>query len=55
MLVSKSQAAEHLGVSLSTITRLIDSGQLASIRIGRRRLIDVNAIAAYIATVNSAP
>ena len=37
-LFSVQQAAERLGVSFWTVYRLARAGQLASIRLGRRRL-----------------
>ncbi len=37
-LLTVQQAAERLGVSFWTVYRLARSGQLASIRLGRRRL-----------------
>src|SRR5262249_2157974 len=38
-LLTVEQAAQRLGVSFWTVYRLARSGQLASIRLGRRRLI----------------
>jgi len=38
-LLSVHEAAERLGVSFWTVYRLARSGKLASVRIGRRRLI----------------
>jgi excisionase family DNA binding protein len=37
-LISAQEAAERLGVSFWTVYRLARNGQLASIRLGRRRL-----------------
>ena len=37
-LLSVQQVGERLGVSLWTVYRLARKGQLASVRIGRRRL-----------------
>lgn len=37
-LMSSQQAAERLGISVWTVSRLVRSGKLASIQIGRRRL-----------------
>lgn len=37
-LLTVEQAAQRLGVSYWTVYRLARSGQLASIRLGRRRL-----------------
>jgi excisionase family DNA binding protein len=37
-LLSAQEAAERLGVSFWTVYRLARRGQLASVRIGRRRL-----------------
>lgn len=38
------EAAEVLGVGRSTAFDLVASGQLASVRVGRRRLVPVSAL-----------
>ena len=45
---SVEQAAEVIGVSRATIFELIGSGQLGSIKIGRRRVIPGVAIHEFI-------
>lgn len=48
-LLTVEQAAEQLGgVSRSTLYQLLRSGELASVKIGRRRLIPTEAIADYV-------
>jgi len=47
-LLSISEAQEVLGIRRSTIYGLMDRGELESVRIGRRRLVPVQSIEAYI-------
>lgn len=42
---------DRLGVGRSTVFELIKTGELASVKIGRRRLVAESAIAEYIARV----
>lgn len=44
--ISIREAGEALGISRSTLYRLMETGQLASCKIGRRRLIKREAITA---------
>jgi excisionase family DNA binding protein len=48
MLVDKLEAARLLGVSPGTVSNLISRGQLGSIKIGTRRLIERAEILAFI-------
>lgn len=48
MLVDKREAARLLGVSPGTVSNLISRGQLGSIKIGTRRLIERAEILAFI-------
>lgn len=48
-LLTRSEAAHHLRVSLTTITRLTSSGQLTAVHIGRAIRIPAESLAAYIA------
>lgn len=46
--ISIREAGRALGVSRSTIYRLMDGGHLQTVKIGRRRLIRREAIAALV-------
>jgi excisionase family DNA binding protein len=48
LALSPAEAAKALGVSHVTIYRLINGGELKSFTIGRRRLIGVDEIKAFI-------
>jgi excisionase family DNA binding protein len=48
LLVSIDQAGDLLGVRRSTVNRLVYSGILPSLVIGRRRLITVDDLTQYI-------
>lgn len=48
MLVDKREAARLLDVSPGTVNNLISRGQLGSIKIGTRRLIERAEILAFI-------
>jgi len=47
VMLSVEQAAEALGIGRTTAYALIKSGELDSVRIGRRRLVPADAPAAY--------
>ena len=47
-LLSVEQAAESLGISRPLVARMIASGELPSLRIGRRRLLDAADLAAWV-------
>ena len=47
-LLSVSEAGDSLGVSVSTVWRMIRRGDLASVRQGGRRLIPVDALEARV-------
>lgn len=44
LLVSVSEAAEMLGVSRRLTASLLESGELRSLKIGRRRMVPVAAL-----------
>ncbi|WP_315852157.1 excisionase family DNA-binding protein [Prescottella equi] len=44
---------EDLAIGRSKVFELIESGELRSVKIGRRRLVPVNAIAEYIARLEA--
>lgn len=48
------EAAEALRLSRSAVYELIRSGQLRSVKCGRRRLVPVVALAEYIAVLEGA-
>ena len=48
LAVSISEAARRLGVSVRTIATLVASKELGSRRIGRRRVIPVTALEAFL-------
>lgn len=48
ILYNIPEVAETLCVHTSHVYRLVDSGELSSIRIGRRRLVRREAIEAFI-------
>jgi len=41
---SPREAADRLGVGLSTISKAIRNGALPSVKLGRRRLVDAQAV-----------
>jgi DNA-binding transcriptional MerR regulator len=49
LLVDRRETARLLGVSAGTIDNLRTRGELASIKIGARRLYDVNDLRRFIA------
>ncbi len=53
-LFSVQEAAERLGVSFWTVYRMARSGQLASVRIGRRRLFAVADLEELVRTTRRA-
>ncbi len=48
-LFSIKQAIYELGISRSALYELIDQGKLKTVKIGRRRLVPLEAIEAFIA------
>lgn len=46
-MLSVAEAAEQLGVGTTKVKQLIASGRLASVRIGRRRLVPTASIHAF--------
>jgi excisionase family DNA binding protein len=48
LLLRVREAAEALGISRSATYRLIESGELESVRIGHARRIPVDAVADYV-------
>ncbi len=48
LLLDLQDAAEHLGVSMSTVKRLIGNGVLASVRVGSSRRVRRVDLAAYV-------
>ena len=54
VLYDVDEAAEALRLSRSALYELIRSGQLESVKSGRRRLVPVAALAEYVARLGSA-
>lgn len=52
-LLDVKQATQQLGVGRSTVFGLMASGELRSVKIGRRRLIPERAISEYIARLEA--
>jgi excisionase family DNA binding protein len=48
LVLTVDEAAERLRVSRWTLYNLIRSNQLRTVKIGRRRLVPVNALAEYL-------
>lgn len=49
-LMTMNEAAETLRVSVETVRRLLDRGDLTRVRIGRRVLIDRADLTRYVAS-----
>ena len=47
-LLSVSEAGESLGVSVSTVWRMIRRGDISSVRLGGRRLVPADALEARV-------
>ena len=54
VLCDVDEAAEALRLSRSSIYELIRSGQLRTVKQGRRRLVPVTALAEYVASLGGA-
>lgn len=48
-------AASRIGVSSRTMHRLVSTGKLRSIKLGRRRLVRVNALRDYLDALETSP
>lgn len=48
LLVSVEEAARAIGGSRSTVYRLIESGDLARVKIGRRALVTAESVRVYV-------
>jgi excisionase family DNA binding protein len=55
MLLTVEEAAERLGVGRSTMYQLIANGLLETVRVGRLRRIEPDALASYIAGLRQHP
>lgn len=51
---SIEEAAQSLGVGRTTVYDLMSSGELESVKVGRRRIIPVDAIGAFLAARRAA-
>ena len=50
LALSPAEAAEALGVSRSTVYRMVSSGQLAVVKVGRRTLVAKSDLDALLQT-----
>ncbi len=48
LLVTLPQAAEALSVGRTTLYELVNTGRLATVRVGRRRLVPASALVALV-------
>jgi excisionase family DNA binding protein len=55
VMLSVPEAAEQLGVGTTKVKQLIAGGQLASVTIGRRRLVPASSVHAFGAIANEGP
>lgn len=53
--LSIAEAADRLGVSYNTVARAIDRGDIAAIRLGRRRTIPTHVIDRLLTEGNTRP
>lgn len=54
-LLTPAQVSRRLQVSINTVHRLADSGQIASYRVGRLRRFTTAAVDAYLESCTHAP
>jgi excisionase family DNA binding protein len=47
-VLSLREAATHLGIGLSHLRKFIDSGDIRTFKIGRRRLISIQALNDFV-------
>lgn len=55
MLLTVAEAAERLGIGRSTMYVLIADGQIDTVRVGRLRRIEPEALTAYISRMRATP
>ncbi|WP_241831447.1 helix-turn-helix domain-containing protein [Parafrankia soli] len=53
LLLSTPDAAARLNIGRSTLYDLIRAGSLATVRVGRRRLVPVDDLARYVASLQA--
>jgi excisionase family DNA binding protein len=53
LLLTKSEAAEQLGVSLRTVERLISAGQLQLVHVGGAARVRVADLGAYVQSLDA--
>jgi excisionase family DNA binding protein len=49
LMISKREGAAAIGVSLSTFQRLLAANEIKSATVGRRRLVGVQSLLAWVA------
>lgn len=47
-LLSRAQAAKYLGVGISTVRRLVGTGELREIKLGKRSLLSLSELDRFI-------
>jgi len=52
-LIGLREAAESLSISLRTLRRIVLAGGLHSFRIGRRRVVRIDALEAFVARLEA--
>lgn len=53
LLYPADEAAEQLGVSLTTIKALIRTGEIRSVKIGRARRVPLDALQEYVSRLDA--
>ena len=48
LLLSRREAAEALSISVDTLVRLLDRGELRAVRVGRSVLVPASEVASFV-------
>jgi excisionase family DNA binding protein len=49
-LLSREEAARYLGISTATLRRMVKARTISSVKIGHRRLFELEALRAFVAS-----